>query len=171
MPVPIEFATQYVRSDVLCLLSEVYFNFVAMARVQLTMPEQFAFSTQIPVRIYDVNYGNHLGNDAIVSIMQEARLQFLKSIGCSEMDLFGASLIQADTAVVYKSEGFYGDVLTIQVQPMEFTRAGFDLYYNITNQNNKAVAQAKTGMVCFNYNTRKIVAVPEQFLNRFNQTS
>lgn len=138
-----------------------------MARVQLIMPERYAFSTQISVRIYDVNYGNHLGNDAIVSIMQEARLQFLKSIGCSELDLFGASLIQADTAVVYKSEGFYGDVLSIEVQPNEFTKAGFDLYYRMTNQHQKLVANAKTGMVCFDYNARKIVAVPEKFVNMF----
>lgn len=142
-----------------------------MARVQLSMPGRYAFSTQIPVRIYDVNYGNHLGNDAIVSIMQEARLQFLKSVGCSELDLFGASLIQADTVVAYKSEGFYGDVLTVQVQPTEFTKAGFDLYYLITNQNEKVVAQAKTGMVCFDYATRKIVAVPGEFLKLFNESS
>jgi len=133
------------------------------------MPERYAFNTQIPVRIYDVNYGNHLGNDAIVSIMQEARLQFLKSIGCSELDLFGASLIQADTTVVYKSEGFYGDVLTVDVQPAEFTKAGFDLYYRIINQNDKLVANAKTGMVCFDYNARKIVPVPEKFSQLFNQ--
>jgi len=139
-----------------------------MARVQLSMPERFAFSTQIPVRIYDVNYGNHLGNDAVVSIMQEARLQFLKSIGCSELDLFGASLIQADTAVVYKAEGFYGDVLTVRVQPTDFTRAGFDLYYLVVNQNEKVIAQARTGMVCFDYNARKIVAVPERFVELFN---
>jgi acyl-CoA thioesterase FadM len=132
------------------------------------MPERYAFSTLIPVRIYDVNYGNHLGNDAIVSIMQEARLQFLKSIGCSELDLFGASLIQADTAVVYKSEGFYGDVLTVEVQPAEFSRAGFDLYYRIRNQNDKPVAHAKTGMVCFDYNARKIVPVPERFSSLFD---
>lgn len=142
-----------------------------MARVQLNMPERYAFTTQIPVRIYDVNYGNHLGNDAIVSIMQEARLQFLKSIGCSELDLFGVSLIQADTAVVYKSEGFYGDVLTVDVQPMEFTRAGFDLYYRIGNQNEKLIANAKTGMVCFDYHARKIVPVPEKFSSLFNTTS
>lgn len=140
-----------------------------MPRVQLSMPERYAFSTQIPVRIYDVNYGNHLGNDAVVSIMQEARLQFLKSINCSELDLFGVPLIQADTAVVYKSEGFYGDVLTVKVQPSDFTKAGFDLYYLITNQNDKLVAEAKTGMVCFNYETRKISAVPEAFLNLFKQ--
>ena len=140
-----------------------------MARVQLDMPERYAFSTNIPVRIYDVNYGNHLGNDPVVSIMQEARLQFLKSIGCSELDLFGASLIQADTVVVYKSEGFYGDILTVQVQPTDFSRAGFDLYYFITNQNGKTVAHAKTGMVCFDYKAGKVKAVPDQFVARFKK--
>ena len=31
----------------------------------------------------------------------------------------------------------------------------------------KVVAQAKTGMVCFDYKARKIVAVPEAFVNLF----
>ena len=46
-----------------------------MARIKLEMPEQFMGSFQVPVRITDINYGNHLGNDAFVSILHEARMQ------------------------------------------------------------------------------------------------
>lgn len=139
-----------------------------MARVTIEMPEHFFFHAMIPVRIGDINYGNHLGNDAVLSIMHEARIQFLSSIGCTETNIFGAALIQADTAIIYKSESFYGDVLTVHITPGDFTRAGFDLYYLIMNQSGKVVATAKTGMVCFDYSQRKIMQVPEDFKKLFD---
>lgn len=33
-----------------------------MARIKLVLPEKFSFKTSIPVRISDLNYGNHLAN-------------------------------------------------------------------------------------------------------------
>ncbi len=139
-----------------------------MARVQLTLPQSFVFSTLIPVRVGDLNYGGHVGNDAILSIMHEARMQFLKHYQCTELDLFGVSLIQSDTVIVYKSESFYGDILLCEVTPTEFTRAGFDLYYRISHSDKGYdIAYAKTGMVCFDYKNRKVSAVPESFKQLF----
>lgn len=134
-----------------------------MPRIQIEMPQRFHFHTKIPVRISDINYGNHLGNDAVLSIMHEARLQFLTSLGCTETNLHGVALIQADTAIVYKSEAFYGDVLTVHLTPGDFTRAGFDIYYLLLNQHGNVIATAKTGMVCFDYTARKILPVPHTF--------
>ncbi len=140
-----------------------------MSRIEIELPGEFRFKTQIPVRINDINYGGHLGNDSILTIMHEARLQFLKSINCTELNLFGASVIQADTAIVYKSEGFYGDILTCEVTPGDFSRAGFDLYYRLTNsENGKEIAIGKTGMVCFNYEKRKVISVPAEFVKMFS---
>jgi acyl-CoA thioester hydrolase len=133
-----------------------------MPRIQLQLPDTFSFQTEIPVRITDINYGNHLGNDAILSMMHEARVQFLKSLGYSELDLEGAGLIMADTAIIYKGEGFYGDTLTVKVTATDLNKYGFDLMYLFSNQNGKDIAHAKTGMLCFNYATRKLVALPEK---------
>ena len=50
-----------------------------MARIKLTVPEKnILTAVLIPVRIGDINYGNHLGNDAFVSIIHEARVQWLR---------------------------------------------------------------------------------------------
>ena len=48
---------------------------ITMARIKLLMPEQKIFSTDIAVRITDINYGNHVGNDAFVRLIHEARVQ------------------------------------------------------------------------------------------------
>ncbi|MGX5820307.1 acyl-CoA thioesterase [Chitinophaga lutea] len=137
-----------------------------MARVKIDLPATFPFSTTLPVRIGDVNYGGHVGNDAIVSMLQEARMHYLASIGATELEFFGASLIMGDLAVVYKGESFYGDALRIEVAPAELASAGFDLCYRISTERagkQIAVAEAKTGMVCFDYKTRRVTRVPEAF--------
>lgn len=132
-----------------------------MPRIKLILPQTFSFSTPLTVRITDINYGGHLGNDAVLSLLHEARMRFLKSHGCSELDFFGASLIMSDVSIEFKAEAFYSDVLTAYVTAAEFTRVGFELFYKLVKEDEKVIiALAKTGMVCYDYNAKKVTAVP-----------
>lgn len=137
-----------------------------MARVKIKFPHQNPlFSSTIPVRITDINYGNHLGNDAVLSIIHEARMQMLQSFGFTELNAGGNSLIMGDVMISFRGEAFYGDVLTIKVFAEEFTERSFDLLYHIStvrNGKNIEIAHAKTGMVCFDYNTRKVALISLQ---------
>lgn len=135
-----------------------------MARVKIDMPASFQFSCTIPVRIGDLNYGAHVGNDAIISILHESRMQYLAFIGGTELDLYGTAMIMGDLAVSYKGESFYGDQLNVEVTPAELSSVGFELIYRIsTTREGKqiAIAEAKTGMVCFDYQQRKVARMPE----------
>lgn len=141
-----------------------------MSRIKLDLPEKFIFSTELTVRIDDINYGGHLGNDSVLALIHEARLRFLKNFGYSELELGGASLIMGDAAIVFKSEGFHGDEIRIEVTATDFSNFGFDIFYRLTNkQTEKEIAHAKTGMVCFDYKNRKIMKVPEEFKNAINR--
>lgn len=139
-----------------------------MARVKLQMPEKMGWSTDIALRITDINYGNHMGNDALVSLLHEARVQYLNHLGYTELSLEGVALIQSDLAVEYKKEVFYPDNLTIKIATGEISTMGFELYYHVFNKEGKEIAKAKTGMVCFNYKSRKIMPVPKLFLGQVN---
>ena len=130
-----------------------------MARIKIELPGVFRFSTNIPVRITDLNYGGHVGNDTILTLIHEARVQFLKHYGYNELSLEGASLIMSDAAIEFKAELFYGDVVTAFVTATNFSRAGFDLFYKLM-RGDAIVASAKTGMVCYNYEAKKVTAVP-----------
>jgi acyl-CoA thioesterase FadM len=91
-------------------------------------------------------------------------MQFLRSHGFDEINAGGVSLIMADVMIAYKGESFYGDSLTIDIFAEEITEHSFDLLYRImTVRENKVnnIAQAKTGMVCFNYDIRKIAEMTE----------
>jgi acyl-CoA thioesterase FadM len=139
-----------------------------MARIKIALPPQFTFSTQIPVRITDINYGGHLGNDALLSLLHEARVQFLRRYGYTELDIAGKSLIMADVAIEYKGEGFNGDLLTFEMAAADLHKYGFDLVYRVTNQTQKLIALAKTGMVCFDYSHRKMASLPAEVVTAFS---
>ncbi len=75
-----------------------------------------------------------------------------------------------DAIIVYKSEGFYGDTLTIDVAVGDFGRSGCDFFYRLTNKlTRKEIARAKTGIVFFDYKTRKVVSIPECFRVLFKE--
>lgn len=136
-----------------------------MPRIQITLPGHFSFSTQVPIRITDLNYGNHVGNDTILSLVHEARVQYLQSMGFSELDAGGTGLIMNAAAIQYKAEVYYGEVLKISVAPSELSASGFNLYYLLENSAGKQVAIAQTGMVCYNYELKKISRMSEALKN------
>jgi YbgC/YbaW family acyl-CoA thioester hydrolase len=136
-----------------------------MPRIHIDLPKQFSFSCELPVRVSDLNYGGHVGNDSILTLMQEARVLYYRHLGFnSEISLQGTiGQIIADAAVVYKAESFLGDVLVIEIAATDFNKYGYDLVYRLTNKTSgKEVARAKTGIVCFDYEKRKMAGVPER---------
>lgn len=137
-----------------------------MARVKLEMPDKYIFSCLIPVRVTDLNYGEHVGNDTILSYIHEARMQFLSHFGFDEGNCMGPGLIMADAVLQYKAEMFYGMTVKVLIQPGEFFSRGFDLFYLMLNANdNKELVRAKTGMVFFDYTSRKTCNTPSELLN------
>lgn len=136
-----------------------------MARVTLTFPEKVLFTTTIQVRITDLNYGGHLGNDAVLSLLHEARVRFLQHIGLSELDFGGVGIIMSDAAIQFKSEAFFGEELTVNVAVDDISRVSFDLYYRM-QCDDRLVVIAKTGIVCYDYATKKVAQVPAIFLDK-----
>jgi acyl-CoA thioesterase FadM len=141
-----------------------------MARIKIELPEKFIYKTEIPIRITDINYGGHLGNDSLLSIIHEARVRFLNHLGYSESNVEGAGIMMIDAGIQYKSEGFYGDELLIEIAVNDFTGIGCDIVYRLTNKNSgKEIALAKTGIVFFNYEKRKTAPVPSLFKKKIEE--
>lgn len=137
-----------------------------MPRTKIDLPEKFFdIPINIPVRITDINYGNHIGNDSLVSIIHEARMQFLSHFGYSELNIEGIGLIMSDLAVDFKNESFYKDTLTVKIGTGDVSKVSFELIYHLSAfRDNKTIviANAKTTMVCYNYSLKKVAAVPQK---------
>lgn len=136
-----------------------------MARIKIEISSNSIGTYTIPVRIADINYGNHVGNDAFVSIIHEARMQWLQQYNYTELKIEGIGLIMSDLAVEFKAESFYGDMIEVKLSVAEISRVGFELYYQLFAKRNDEyilLANAKTGMVCYDYVAKKVSAIPEK---------
>ena len=145
-----------------------------MARIKIDLPEHKLAEIKIPVRISDINYGNHVGNDAFVSIIHEARLQWLHQHGYTELDFAGAGLIMSDLAIEFKNESFYGDVIEVIIYGGETARVSFDLFYQLSTLRNNTkivLANAKTGMITYTYENKKPVSLTDTALKLLKQSN
>ncbi len=136
-----------------------------MARIKIELPDRFAFSTEVPIHIGLINYGHHLDNAALLSLVSEARVRFFKSLGYTELDVDGVGIVVADAAVQYKSEAFHGEVLVFEMAPDDFNKYGCDLVWRATDKaSGREVARGKTGIIFFDYQQRKAAPVPAGFV-------
>ena len=139
-----------------------------MNRARLDLPKEFNFHVSIPIRITDINYGGHVGNDTVLTLLHEARMKFLQHHNFSEMDFAGVGMIMRDVTIEFKKELFYGDSVDVYVTITNFSRVGFDVFYKMEKNEAKIeVAIAKTGMICYDYKMKKIVSVPASVLEIF----
>jgi len=139
-----------------------------MARVKIVIPDNNIGSFAIPVRITDINYGNHVGNDSFVSILHEARVKWLNQYNLTELNIDGIGLIMSDLEIEFKKESFYGDIIEVQLSIGEISRIGFELYYQLRTKRHEEpviLANAKTGMVCYNYLNNEMTAIPDVLKN------
>lgn len=143
-----------------------------MSRIHIEPPEHWLFHTTIKVYIGDINYGNHLANDAVLRLCHEARLRLLASFGFSEMDIGGTGLIMLDAALQFQGQSFYGDELNFDLGISELNNTSFSILYRITRVNDgAAIAMVKTGMAFFNYERQHISRTPEAFRHLFAQSN
>lgn len=132
-----------------------------MPRIRLKPLAGYPFKIPIRVRVTDLNYGGHLGNDSLLSLVHEARVAFLKSRGYSELDFGGVSLILSDAVINYQGEAFAGDVLEFEVAAGEPSSIGFRLFFRVTRVRDRAaIALVENGLVCFDYDARAIRELP-----------
>ncbi len=136
-----------------------------MPRIKIDLPNEMQFETTVKVRISDINYGGHVGNDSILTIFHEARMEYIQSLGFKdELSIAeNVGIIVADVGIVYKNESFYGEVLKVAIGTTDFNKYGCDMYYKATNETEVEIARGKTGIVCFNYVEKKLSAMPLAF--------
>jgi 4-hydroxybenzoyl-CoA thioesterase len=139
-----------------------------MARITVQVPETFNFAMEMDIPIAFINRGNHLGNDSLISCLNEARLAFMQALFGDPYTVDGAAMINADLAVEYKSEAYHGDRLRIEVAANDFHKYGCDFVYRVSClSDGRIVALAKTGMLLFDFDAKKLKPAPSHFFAAF----
>lgn len=138
-----------------------------MPRIRVDEPDNYVFSTELPVRISDINYGGHLGHDAVLPFTHEARVRFLDTLDYTEMDFGGPGIVISGVVVEYLNETFYGDTINIKIAVSGIHKNGLDLVYQLKKKNKDIpVARVLTSIIFFDYQIRKVVRTPAEVINR-----
>lgn len=143
-----------------------------MARVKLTALDHYQNIYKTTVEVTDINYGNHLGNDALVGMVHRARVHFLHWLGASENDLGDGKtgILLADLIVNYREESFLFDKLSVESSIGEVRSKGFRMFHKITAEHGRLIALAETGVVAFDYQKRKVARIPESFVSKIRKS-
>jgi len=143
-----------------------------MARIHIQLPDKFAFSTDITLYQLHMNYGGHLDNALLLTLVSEARVRFFKSLGYTELNVEGVGILVSDAALQYRSEAFQGEVMVVSVAATDFVNKGFDMVWSMNEQSTgREVARGKTGIVFFDYTTHQTVQIPTAFRDKMVQFS
>ena len=141
-----------------------------MARIKIDLPDHFPFSTAITLYLSHMNYGGHLDNALLLTVVSEARARFFQSLGYTELNVEGVGIIVADAALQYRSEAFHGEVMLVEMAATDFNPFGCDLAWRMREQlSQREVARGKTGIVFFDYAARSKVDLPQGFRSKTEQ--
>lgn len=135
-----------------------------MARITLEFPEAFIYRTEITVRLTDLNFGGHVGNDQMITLLSAARFTFLDFLGVKEEDIFGLGIVITDLATQYLKETRARETLVFEVGINDINKYGGDFIFRVTNKRTgDRVVLAKTGFVLIDPSNLKVAPMPAEF--------
>jgi len=125
----------------------------------------------LEVKIGDIGYGNHMGNDKALLFFHDARIKMFNSIGFEELNIGNnTGIVVSEAHVYYYKEVFLYDVLEATLEVDEITPTSFFLNYEFTRQSDsKIVLKGSTKIIAFDYATKKVAKIPDEFLSKISK--
>jgi len=129
------------------------------------MKDKTVYAGSYKVRVGDINYGGHMGNDRALLLFHDARIYFLEERGFSEGNIGGPGLIMGDAHVYFKKEAFMGDELKVYIHIEDLRDLSFVMHYSVM-RDDVQVMHGHTRMIAFDYNSRRIAKIPSSFIEK-----
>jgi len=135
-----------------------------MPRVELDELSNYEFQHHLTVRATDINYADHLGNEALLGLVHEARAQFLKQLKFNTIiqDDQHIGVIISDLVVNFRAEAFAQDQLTIDCQIGDLGERSFRLFHRIRRAE-QVIALVESGTVAYDYLAGGVIPLPQDF--------
>ena len=122
----------------------------------------------IEVRVGDMNYGGHLGNDKALLLFHDARLKLFHLHGFTEDNIGeGIGIIMTEAHVYFRKEVLVYDRVYVDVEVVSYGDKYFDLHYDIYREkDNVKVIEGDTRLLGFDYGKRKVAKLPDDFCKK-----
>jgi acyl-CoA thioester hydrolase len=117
------------------------------------------------VRFRDVDAMGHINNAVFASYVEQARLEYLQSLGVLDRAVYddsAQSMILARIELDFRAQGEPEGEIEVGVRPARVGTKSFELEYRI-EQDGRLVAEASTVLVAYDYSRNESVVVPDSW--------
>jgi len=129
------------------------------------MSKDQVFAGSYKIRVGDINYGGHMGNDKALLLFHDARIYFLEERGFSEGNIGGPGIIMGEAHVYYKKEVFRDDELRVFIHIEDIRGISFEMHYSVVRGADEVI-KGSTKLIAFDYDLKKVVKIPEVLLEK-----
>ena len=128
------------------------------------MKDIFNFSIPYAIRTIEIGYMGRASQAAVLTIFQEARIEYLANLGgYKELDIGeGCGLIQSKATVRFFNDMHRGDSLKVNARVSEVRGASFVMSYQIYKED-ILMAEGETKLLALDYTSRKPRRLPASF--------
>jgi len=116
----------------------------------------------ITVRFRDCDPMGHVNNAVYLTYLEVARFAYWQDVAGGRW-FGGAGFIVARAEIDYKAPAKTGDVLQVNLAITGFGRTSFVFEYDLTDQDGRHVASARTVQVMYDYSKESPVPVVDEF--------
>ncbi len=127
--------------------------------------EGYDFVHRERVRFRDLDAMGHINNAVFATYVEQARVEYLASLGVLESALYDTSeqsMILARLEIDFRAPGEPTGEIEIGVRPERVGTKSFELSYAL-EQSGRRIADAGTVLVAYDYRRNESVPVPEQW--------
>ena len=124
------------------------------------MTAEFAFVYRLDVRFRDCDSQGHVNNAVFFTYLEQCRLMFWRELTGGPA-FPHARVIVARAECDYRAPAFFGERLEVRLRVGDIGNSSFLLVYEIVNvQTGRKLADAKTVMVTYDYESAQSVPIP-----------
>jgi acyl-CoA thioester hydrolase len=125
------------------------------------MPDAFAYRHRLTVRFRDCDSMGHANHAVYFTYMEESRLTFWKKL-TGQARPPETRVILAHAECDYRAPALFGEELEVRMQIGDIGRSSFvQLYEIVKTADGTRIADGRTVMVCYDYQTSKSVPIPD----------
>jgi acyl-CoA thioester hydrolase len=125
------------------------------------------YSHRLDVRFRDCDPLGHANNAVYLTYLEQARLHCWRALwGFGEAGSSVPGIIMARAEIDYRRPAHYGQMLEIRIDLAAIGKTSFTYDYEIVDDQNRAIASARTVQVMYDYATAKPVPIPDDIRQR-----
>jgi acyl-CoA thioester hydrolase len=125
--------------------------------------DTFRFSVTVGVRWRDLDALSHVNNAVYFTYLEQARVGYLQELGLFPDTPWSIGFILADAHCRFKSPLTLSERVTVRIRVSELGRSSFIFEYRVEGEDGRLAAEARTTQVCYDYDDRHPVSIPDEW--------